>query len=249
MPNYMSTYYPESNFGGFTDIDGSIIFYTRVNSFIERSSVLLDVGCGRGAYAEDPVSVRRDLRLFKGRCERVIGIDVGAAAGSNPWIDEFRRIEGDRWPLEDESVDVCVSDWVLEHVDRPEAFFRECRRVVKPGGYLCLRTANARSYVGFFSRLIPNRFHAAVVRRVQEGRKEEDVFPTVYRCNTKGKIKAMLDDHGFDHCVYEYESEPYYLSFNRLFYFLGVTHQRFALPMFKPGIFAFAKKRAAAGRR
>lgn len=45
-------FYPEARFGGFTDIDGTIAFFNRVNSLIETSSVVLDVGCGRGAYAE-----------------------------------------------------------------------------------------------------------------------------------------------------------------------------------------------------
>ncbi len=243
MADYKSIYYPESRFGGFTDIDGSILFYTRVNSLIDSSSVLLDVGCGRGAYAEDPVSVRRELRMFKGKCEKVIGIDVDEGAARNPFLDEFRRLEDSRWPIEDESVDACICDWVLEHVRDPESFFSECQRVIRPGGYLCIRTANVRSYVGLFSRLIPNRFHTPVLDKIQHDKKDEDVFPTTYRCNTKRKIRKMLDKSGFDNCVYEYESEPYYLSFNRLFYWSGVIHQRFALSMFKPAIFAFGRKR------
>lgn len=43
-------FYPEARFGGFTDIDGTIAFFNRVNSLIETSSVVLDVGCERGAY-------------------------------------------------------------------------------------------------------------------------------------------------------------------------------------------------------
>ena len=46
--DYMSIYYPESKFGGFTDIDGTMGSYTRTSSLIRSSSVVLDVGCGRG---------------------------------------------------------------------------------------------------------------------------------------------------------------------------------------------------------
>ncbi len=243
MSDYKSIYYPESKFGGFTDIDGSITFYTRVNSLVNPSSVFLDVGCGRGAYAGDPVSVRRELRVFRGKCKKVIGIDVDEAAEQNPFLDEFRRMENSHWPLEDESVDMCVCDWVLEHVENPESFFSQCTRVIKRGGYLCIRTANVRSYVGLFSRLIPNKSHASVLNKIRHDKKEEDVFPTTYRCNTKRKMRHILDKYGFDNCVYEYESEPYYLSFNHLFYLLGVIHQRFAFNRFKPAIFAFARKR------
>lgn len=55
----------------------------------------------------------------------------------------------------------------------------------------------------------------------------------------------MLDQHGFDHCVYEFESEPYYLAFSRPLYYLGVLHQRFALKPFRAAIFAFAQKSSA----
>src|SRR5574341_1959753 len=240
--DYMGAYYPESRFGGFTDIDGTITFYTRAHALINPSSVVLDVGCGRGMYGEDPVAVRRESRILKGRAARVIGIDVDPAGEGNPFIDEFRRIEGARWPLEDESVDVCVCDSVLEHLEDPESFFSESRRSVRPGGYLCIRTPNARSYIGLLSRLVPNRLHASALKRARHCKKEEDIFPTFYRCNTRRKIISMLDKYGFDHCVYEYEAEPYYLSFSRYFYFLGVLHQRFAFSFFKAAIFAFARK-------
>lgn len=241
--NYLNIYYPESRFGGFTDVDGTIAFYTRVKSLMDSTSVVLDVGCGRGMYGEDTVAVRRENRIHKGRCAKVIGIDVDPVGQSNPYLDEFRRIESARWPLADEEVDLIVSDWVLEHIEDPEAFLAECRRVLKPGGYLCLRTANAHSYIGLISRLVPNHLHAAVLKRTRHSKKEEDTFPTVYRCNTRRKLATALNRHGFDHCVYEHESEPYYLSFSRFFYWLGVLHQRFALSWFKAAIFAFGQKR------
>jgi len=239
--NYLQTYYPESRFGGFTDVDGTLIFYSHVSALLSPSAVVLDVGCGRGAYAADPVAVRRDLRVFKGRSQRVIGIDVDPAAVVNPFLDEFHQIQSGWWPLEDETVDVCVSDWVLEHVEDPDQFFAEAYRVLKPGGYLCLRTANARGYVGLFARLIPNRYHASLVGRMPNNKQAQDVFPTRYRCNTRGAIKAMFARYGFDGCVYPHESEPYY-SFNRLSYWLGVQHQRFAPNAFRLALFAFGQK-------
>ena len=241
--NYLNIHYPESLFGGFTDVDGTITFFTRVNALMNSSSVVLDVGCGRGVYGEDTVAVRRGNRILKGRCAKVIGIDVDSVGKTNPYIDEFRQIEGLEWPLESESVDLLVSDWVLEHVENPESFFAECQRVLKPGGYLCLRTANAHSYIGLISRLVPNRLHAAVLKRAKHPKQEVDTFPTVYNCNTRRKIANAMSRHGFDSCVYTHESEPYYLSFSHFFYRLGVLHQRMALSFFKAAIFAFGKKR------
>jgi SAM-dependent methyltransferase len=242
--DYKSLYYPESNFGGFTDVDGTIAFYLRVNSLISRSaSVILDIGCGRGAYAEDPVRLRKDLRVLQGKGEKIIGIDVSETAEDNPFIDEFYLIEeSGHWPLEDESVDICLCDNVLEHVEDPELFFFECQRVTKREGYLCIRTTNVLSYVGLFSKLIPSQFHVLVLSKVQNERKEEDVYPTLYKCNTVKKIRDMLNRYNFVGCAYGYEPEPDYLSFSRLFYRLGVLHQRFAPQGIKPVIFAFGKK-------
>src|SRR5262245_60292686 len=97
--SYLNLYYPESRFGGFTDVDGTITFYNRVHSFITPESVVLDVGCGRGEYDEDIVAVRRERRILKGKVQRVIGIDVDPAGQTNPFLDEFHLINGDRWPV------------------------------------------------------------------------------------------------------------------------------------------------------
>ncbi len=131
---------------------------------------------------------------------------------------------------------------MIEHLPNPAQFFAECSRVLRPGGYFCFRTPNAFSYFGLASRLVPNRLHGAVLKSAQPNRKEEDVFPTVYRCNTVWKLRRALRQKGFEHCVYGYEAEPSYLSFSRLAYALGVLHVRFAPRVLKPVIFGFARK-------
>ena len=85
-------FYPESKFGGFTDIDGTIVFYQRVNSLLEKHFVLLDVGCGRGAYGEDTILIKKNLRIFKTKVKKVIGIDIDKAAEKNPFLDELMVI-------------------------------------------------------------------------------------------------------------------------------------------------------------
>jgi SAM-dependent methyltransferase len=240
---YKRLYFPESRFGGFSNVDGTVVFYNRVNALVQPSSVVVDAGCGRGAYGEDPVLYRRQLRILKGKCRRVIGIDVDPKGKENPFIDEFRSIEGNSWPVENEAADVCLADNVLEHVLDVEGFFSECRRILKPGGYLCIRTPNLLSYFGLVSRLVPNRGHIPVLRRVKDRVVERDVFPTVYRCNTIPAIRRMMEQHGFDHAVFGHEAEPSYLGFSRLAYSTGVLVQRITPNLFKVGIHAFGMKR------
>jgi SAM-dependent methyltransferase len=242
LMGFTNDFYPESRLGGFTDVDGTVAFYNRVNAMITPQSVVLDVGCGRAEYQDDPVALRRGLRIFKGKAAKVIGIDLDPVALNNPFMDEVRLIEGARWPVEDTSVDVCVADFVMEHVADPDAFFAECRRVLKPGGLLSLRTTNWWNYFTMLARLIPERLHGRVLRKAQPGRKDEDVFPKHYRCNTVSKLRAALLRHGFDGVAYGHEAEPSYLSFSRLAYTIGVLHQKFAPSFMRAAIFVHARR-------
>jgi SAM-dependent methyltransferase len=240
--DFKKQFFPESKFGGFSNVDGTIVFYNRVNALLDPSDIVVDIGCGRGAYGEDPIPFRRALRILKGKCEKVIGIDLDPNASQNPHIDVFRLITGEHWPVERESANLCLADNVLEHVNEPEHFFSECRRILKPGGYLCIRTPNVLSYFGLFSKLVPNRGHVRTLQKVKEQVVEQDVFPTRYRCNTIGALRRILEKYGFEHYVYGYEAEPAYLSFSRLFYAAGVLFARFTPNLFRVGIHAFGVK-------
>ena len=238
--------YPESAFGGFTRVDGTVAFYTRVNALIGPEDTVLDVGCGRGQRHEDPNPYRRGLSQFRGRCARVLGIDVDTAGEENPLLDEFRLITDlAHWPVEDASVDVIVSDFVLEHIQDPDAYFREVNRVLRPGGYFCARTPNMFGYVALAARLIPNRLHARVVSQVQEGREERDVFPTVYRCNRKGTVLQVLARHGLEGHVLRQEAEPSYLHFSPALYRVGAVLGSLLPPVFRNSLLIFARKPSA----
>lgn len=238
----VDAHYPETSFGGFSRADGTIAFYQRVNALLTPSSVVLDVGCGRGEYADDPVLSRRDLRDLRGKCTAVVGIDLDPAAASNPCVDEFRVIRGERWPVDRESVDLCLMDNVLEHVSRPDEFFAECRRAVRPAGYVCIRTPNSLGYATIMTRLIPNSAHAAVLARVQHGRLSADVFPTLFRCNSPRRLRKALARHGFSACVFGNGPEPAYLDFSTLAYALGVAWASVAPSALQATLFAFARR-------
>jgi SAM-dependent methyltransferase len=206
---------------------------------------VLDVGCGRGAAADRlQQNPWEQCRVLKGHCRKVIGIDVSEAGLDNPLLDEFRRIEDNRWPVDTESVDLLVSDAVLEHIPDPNAFFAECRRVVKTGGIICFRTPNRWSYVALAATLVPNRFHVNVVNMVQPGREAKDVFPTYYRANTIRALKRLMKAHHFEGCVYRHIAEPNYLGFSRWSYAFGVYLHRWLPSPFWPVLFVFARRTA-----
>jgi SAM-dependent methyltransferase len=240
---FAATFYPEIEFGGLARCDGIIQFYSRIHTLIGPGSVVMDFGCGRGTFMDDPVVFRRQLRNFKGKVANVIGLDVDDGSASNPTVDEFRLLTaGQGWPAPDNSVDLIVSHSVLEHLPEPAHFFSEASRVLRPGGYLCITTTNLLSYVGMAGKLVPNRFHARVLARSQSARKEEDIFPTLYRCNTMRAVRRQLTKHGFRAAVYGYDGGPGYLNFSKLTYALGYLHEMMAPQAIKPILMAYGKK-------
>ncbi|MGH8976916.1 MAG: class I SAM-dependent methyltransferase [Acidimicrobiia bacterium] len=90
----------------------------------------LDVGCGVG-----------ETDAFLASCVGALhGVDVASeavarAAARNPTVS-YRAYDGDTLPYEDQAFDVAFSICVVHHVEPPHRarFFREMRRVVRPGG-------------------------------------------------------------------------------------------------------------------
>jgi len=236
-------FYPECRFGGFTDIDGTVVFYSRINALLKPAYVVLDFGCGRGSGNEDSVTFRRNLRNLRGRAAKVIGVDVDLAGRKNEFVDEFRLVkDGAAWPVEDRSFDLLYSDFVVEHLADPEIFFREAYRVLKTGGFLCIRTPNLFGYVGIGSSLLPGFLHKRILKVAQPNRSAEDVFPAMYRCNTARALRRHLRANGFDGVVYGYEAEPSYLNFSSIAYAVGTIYRNLAPSLFRSCLFAFARK-------
>ena len=48
-----SSWFPEVGAGGFTSLDGTIEFYTRINALLDPAMTVLDFGAGRGAALID----------------------------------------------------------------------------------------------------------------------------------------------------------------------------------------------------
>ncbi len=95
---------------------------------------LLDVGGGPGYFST----------AFADNEIRYIGVEPDPsemhAAGPSPTGDagNFVRASGMALPFADDSVDICLSSNVAEHVPRPWQLGREMLRVTKPGGLAVL---------------------------------------------------------------------------------------------------------------
>jgi arsenite methyltransferase len=105
---------------------------------IDKGATVLDLGCGAGT----------DLLIaaqMVGPTGRAIGIDMtptmlerARRSADEMALDNIDLHEGliESLPLEDESVDLVISNGVIDLVPDKEAVFAEIDRVLKPGGRL-----------------------------------------------------------------------------------------------------------------
>lgn len=204
MRSPYSVLFPECEVDGFSRSNIALIFYSFINSVVEDDHVVVDLGAGRGAFVESTSSrYLKKLAVFKGRCAKIIGLDVDPIVLENPLVDEAKIFKvGEPLPLDDNSVDVVFSDWVLEHVEHPDKFIAEVNRILKPGGWFCARTPNRWGMIGLAKALIPEKLESWILSKLQPNRQEHDVFPTFYRMNSVGQIgqafsKSQWNNHTF----------------------------------------------------
>jgi SAM-dependent methyltransferase len=89
---------------------------------------VLDVGAGAQPY-----------RPLLPPDARYRAIDVAVAGETFGYdVPDTEYFEGDRWPVEDASVDVVLATETLEHVSEPAVFLAEARRVLRAGGRIIL---------------------------------------------------------------------------------------------------------------
>jgi SAM-dependent methyltransferase len=123
-----------------------------LSAHVDRTAIWLvvDLGCGTGRFTE---------MLAAELGARVIGLDP-----SEKMIDEarrkpatspvvFGRASAHELPLSDGGVDLVFMSQIYHHLPDPTAVARECRRVLRAGGYVCIRTGTRENDV-----VVPNFF-------------------------------------------------------------------------------------------
>lgn len=235
---------PEVLAGGFSRHDGSVEFYGRVRALLPVEGVVLDFGAGRGRWREDLCLYRRHLNDLRGEQRFVVGADVDREITENAGIDAAVLVSRDvQLPLRSASVDLAVADWVFEHLDHPPAFVTEMERVIRPGGWLCARTPNRWGYVGIGARLVPNRWHTRILRRLQPFRSEKDIFPTRYSMNTLTRLGELFSPSSWVHASYPYNPDPGYTGRSRSASLFVAGWQRVTPRPVATNLFVFLQRR------
>lgn len=218
------SFYPEANIGGFSNVDGTLSFFSHIAELVGPESIVMEFGAGRGAnVSEIRSSYLRRLQNFKGRCAKVIGCDIDKAVLENPFLDEAHVITPNgRLPFDDATFDVVVSSWVFEHIANPEVMAAELLRVTKPGGYICACTPNKAGYVSIMGRLVSSSKHVPFLTKIQPERKSIDVFPTEYKLNSQKDIERYFGRNA-DVMIGRTFSEPAYHFNNKMLYRIFYT--------------------------
>jgi arsenite methyltransferase len=150
---------------------------------IREGDVVLDLGSGAGI---DAFVARRSV----GGSGHVIGVDmtdamIVRARANAAKLDygnvEFRLGEIEQLPVQNDSVDVVISNCVLNLVPDKAKAFAETFRALKPGGHFCLSDIIATGtlpegirkaaalYVGCVAGAIPETEYLAVIREAGFG--------------------------------------------------------------------------------
>lgn len=231
----------KNKIGGFTENDGTIDFYLRINSLINKDSIVLDLGAGRGEWFEDDICIiRKNVRLLKDKVKKVIAADIDEAVLENKSSDEQILIKNNRIDLKLKYVDIVISDYVLEHVDNPLEFYNLVNLYLKPGGWFCARTPHKYSYTSLAALFFKNNTHSKLLKYIQPNRKEEDIFETRYQMNTCRDIKKIF--RNWNNKSFIYKSEPSYYFGNKLIFKIQSLFHNI-LPAFICGnLFIFLQK-------
>ncbi len=175
------------------------IYFERIETVLKPQTRWLDVGCGRQLLPWWMKEQAEWEARLVASASLLVGLDPDFAAVRDNRSCHWRlNATAAALPFADESFDLVTCNMVFEHVRQPREVLTEIRRVLRPGGRLLALTPNWLDIVTLTARAVPNRWHPAIVSRL-EARKAEDVYPTYFRFNRPATIERLLAKTGFKH--------------------------------------------------
>ena len=162
---------------------------------LKDGETVLDLGCGGGLDAF--LAARR-----VGPKGKVIGVDLtpemierakaGACKGGYENV-EFRLGEIENLPIPDASVDVVISNCVINHVPDKPAVFKEALRVLKPGGRI---DAADLTFEAVFTHGLQEEFQSACADGPQ-GKLDQAWSDWIAGALAKRDYLSAMDQAGF----------------------------------------------------
>ena len=132
MADYLETIY-NVDARPLNSYPGKLAKYIISNFKLKSNDKFLEPGFGRGEFLNEFSNLGLDC----------YGIDISRNAGSlsekKIKIKTGINVEHDKWPFPDNYFDCIYSKSLMEHLENPQKYLNEAKRVLKPGGkILCL---------------------------------------------------------------------------------------------------------------
>ncbi|MBI4743355.1 MAG: class I SAM-dependent methyltransferase [Actinobacteria bacterium] len=209
--NYYKKYFPNY-------IDISQQYEDIILKMIDKDSIIVDIGCGRTSR----------FAKYKNSYKRLIGIDISEEEIQHNWEVDEKIICDERKKiiLPDDSVNLIVSFFVLEHIANPAKFFSEIKRVLKPSGKFVLLAPNSLYPVFFLNKFMPDRKLKEILLTRVAKRDLKTIFPVYYRANSLFAINKLRNKKIFKSIEVTYLGGPFDLHFSFFLFRLGVYFER-----------------------
>ena len=152
---------------------------------------VLDLGCG--------YRYKSPLRKLEDRAT-CVGVDIDPLV----YRQKLRlkaRADAHILPFADDSFDLIICRYVLEHIENPSRVFSEAARVLRGGGNLFLLTNSCYNPVVWVGRFVPQKWHRILVQKLLGNKKiDYDNAPLFYRANTGKSLLTLCEKVGFTEC-------------------------------------------------
>lgn len=114
----------------------------------KKNSKIIDLGCGDGNFTLDFAK--------KARANTVVGVDSISMTKylKGKKIKFIPASLNHKLPFKDESFDIVLSHFSLEHLYNTGLFIRESRRILKKGGYTIVGTDNLSNWGNIFALIM-----------------------------------------------------------------------------------------------
>ena len=152
----------------------------------------IDVGCGHDLFPFN----RPLAELLSTRCRLIVGVDPSPNIEKNVLVHEKAKCTIEEY-YTDREFDVISLRMVAEHIADPESAIAAFSRLTRPGGRVkFIYTVSKWALSSLVAAGSPLAFHHAI-KAILWGTDPEDTFPTVYRMNTRARLRQLFASGGF----------------------------------------------------
>lgn len=178
---------------------------------LSQESAVLDIGCGGGHF----------LKILKDRgYENIYGFDIDNYVAFEDIKDRVRTgdLHFHKIDFEDKKFDIITAFQVMEHLENPFHFERECARLLRPGGFLVMSIPSGKSLWSRLSYFKSNNITGYDLVNDHISFLTSDVFEKTFLKDFE-KEKEIYD-RGFIPYLRGIKISPHRLLSKRVCYFL-----------------------------